>query len=56
MWALIGRILGLAWRYGVKAVSAVAAWVQRNWATVERWLRNLSTEQIVERILNILGL
>lgn len=56
MWGVIGRILALAWKYGVNAVNAVVAWVQRNWATVERWLRTLTIEQIIERILNILGL
>ena len=40
----------------VQAVNAVAAWVQRNWTTVERWLRTLTIEQVIERILNILGL
>ncbi|MFC6356539.1 hypothetical protein [Luethyella okanaganae] len=56
MWAVIRRILDLAWKYGVNAVNAVVAWVQRNWVTVERWLRTLTIEQIIERILNILGL
>lgn len=56
MWAFIRRILDLAWKYGVEAVNAVVAWVQRNWATVERWLRTLTIDQIIERILNILGL
>lgn len=56
MWAVIKRILDLAWKYGVSAVNAVAAWVQRNWATVEVWLRRLTIEQVIERILNILGL
>lgn len=55
MWSFIRKILGYAWKYGVQAVNAVVSWVQRNWATVEKWLRRLTVEQIIERILNILG-
>lgn len=56
MSSVIRRILELAWKYGVGAVNAVVSWVQRNWSTVERWLRTLTVEQVIERILNILGL
>lgn len=56
MWAFISRVLGLAWKYGVNAVNAVVRWVQSNWATVEKWLRRLTVEQVIEQILRILGL
>lgn len=56
MWAFINRVMGLAWKYGVWVVNQVAGWIQRNWKAVERWLRTLAIDQIIQKILQILGL
>lgn len=53
----IAKVLGYAWKYGVKKVKKVAGWVKNNWKTVLKWIETgLSVPTIIEMVLRILGI
>ncbi len=55
MWGFIAKVLGYAWKYGVRGVNAVVGWVRTHWSTVQRWLNaGLSVTSIIEIIIRIL--
>jgi hypothetical protein len=55
MWSFIAKVAGYAWKYGVKKINAVIAWIKKNWKTVLKWIEaGAATTTIIEQILRIL--
>jgi len=45
------------WRYGLRVVNAIIAWVRANWRRVQHWIESsVAYGTIVQWILDILGL